>query len=123
MRGNKTMNDDVFDLEEFLERIQNDWALLLELFDIFIDDFRQKRKSIDQAVVKKDYEQMRRLAHSVKGSAGNISAKSLRTAFIQFEAMAKKNDLTGIDTILTNIDQEFQKFTDRITQLKQELKA
>lgn len=116
------MNDDVFDLDEFLERIQNDRALLLELLDIFIDDFQQKRKSIDQAVVKKDYEQMRRLAHSVKGSAGNISAKSLRTAFIQFETMAKNSDLTGIDAILTNIDQEFKKFSDRISQLKQELK-
>lgn len=117
------MDDDVFDLNEFLERVQNDRALLLELLDIFIDDFQQKRKTIDQAVISKDYEQLKRLAHSVKGSAANISAKSLRTVFTQFETMAKNSDLTGVDVILTTIDQEFKKFMERMTQVKQELKT
>jgi len=40
------MGREVLDLNEFLERVQNDKELLLELLDIFVEDFQEKRKQM-----------------------------------------------------------------------------
>ena len=115
------MSDEVLHLEEFLERVQNDKNLLLELLDIFIEDFYQKRKLMDEAVSTNDYEQIKRISHSLKGSSGNISAKSLRAILLKFESMGKNNNLAGVDEVLLNIDEEFKKLLGRIKDLKEEL--
>jgi len=117
------MSDEILDLNEFLERVQNDKKLLLELLDIFVEDFQQKRKLIDEAVAKSDYEQIKRISHSLKGSSGNISAKSLREILLKFEEMGKNSNLSGVDEVLVEIDAQFQKLIDRIHGLKEELNS
>ena len=79
------MNDDVVDLKEALERVQDDKELLLELFDIFLGDCTKKIEIIRQAIEKKDLNQLKDTAHSLKGASGNISAKKLYNSFLTME--------------------------------------
>ena len=65
------MSDEVLDLNEFLERVQDDKELLLELLDIFSDDYQKKRVQLEEAVNKNDSEQIKSVAHSLKGASGN----------------------------------------------------
>jgi len=116
------MSEEAIDVVEFLERVQDDKELLLELLDIFIEDFQEKRKLLGEAIGQQDFESIRSISHSVKGASGNISAKPIRALFIKVEEMGKNNDLTGADELLSTIDVEFTALTDRISNLKTELK-
>lgn len=116
------MADDVLDLPEFLERVQDDKELLLELFDIFIEDFKLKRVQLTQAIEQKNFAQIRAIAHSLKGSTGNISAKLLRLTCIKLEELGQANSLAGIQDQLITLDKQFQDLVNRIVIVKKELK-
>ena len=116
------MGENAIDLKEFLERVQDDKELLLELLDIYQEDFVEKRKSLGEATDKKDVEQIKSVAHSMKGSSGNVSAKALHALCLRIEQAAKAGD-TNIGPLLSEMDQLFSKVKENIGQIKQELKS
>jgi len=115
------MNNEVLDLEEFLERVQNDKELLFELLDIFISDFQGKRKELEGALNSNNYETVEHVAHFLKGSCGNISAKSLRDIFIVMEDKGRDNDLAGLEGYLKDIDQNFEELVKYVGELRTKL--
>ena len=117
------MNDNVVDLNEFLDRVQGDKELLLELFEIFVEDYTEKRKLMGDAVVKKNFEEIKSIAHSLKGASGNISAKSLRETFLRFEEMGRSNKTDGAETILKNMDKQFIDLLKCIEEIKMQYKS
>jgi HPt (histidine-containing phosphotransfer) domain-containing protein len=103
------MNDDIIDLKEVLERVQDDKELLSELFDIYQEDFLVKRKSLGEAIAGKDVAKIKEIAHSMKGSSGNISAKPMYAACLQIEHLAKEGKTEGIGELLPSIDGYFER--------------
>lgn len=116
------MSEEIIDLKEFLERVQDDRELLIELLDIYEQDFAEKRRAIEGAVQKKDFDQIRSVAHSLKGSSGNISAKPIHACWLKIEQLAKSNDVSGIPETLQQIDGLFDQLKKFVIQLKQDLK-
>ncbi len=116
------MPEEPIDLKEFMERVQDDKDLLLELLDIFQEDFQQKRKGLADAVAQKDVEQIRMIAHSLKGSSGNISAKAMHALCFKIEQQVKGGD-TNIGAALTELDQLFAAVQGHIVKIKQDFKG
>ena len=115
------MNEEIIDLPELLERVQDDKELLLELFDIFVQDFAVKRKSLEEYIKSKNYEEIRNIAHSLKGASGNISAKPLRAVCIQFEDLGKRNSVSDAQALLAQLDKEFERLVNHIAILRKQL--
>jgi HPt (histidine-containing phosphotransfer) domain-containing protein len=116
------MNDDVVDLKEVLERVQDDQELLLELFDIFMGDFKEKRITIDKEIADKNFEKLKNLAHSLKGASSNISAKKIYASFSELERIATDGDRAKIDDLLKKIDQQFGSLESTVIKIKKEFK-
>ena len=116
------MVEDILDLNEFMERVQGDKELLLELFDIYLEDYQAKRKLLPDIIRTQNYEELRGIAHSLKGASGNISAKSIRMIFLKMEEMGKNRNTDGIGRLLIELDELFVKLQKRIDELKIELK-
>ena len=116
------MSQVVIDVPEFMDRVQDDKELFLELLDIYIEDFHKKRILLQQALENNDFEEIKGIAHSLKGSSGNISAKMLRESFLRLEEMAKSQDLKDFKKFLSDLDQQFQDVIRRTSELKVELK-
>ena len=106
------MNDDAIDMKEVMDRVQDDRELLIELVQIFSDDYVEKKKMLDEAVAKNDFAQVRNIAHGLKGSSGNISAKKLHPSFSNLEQMAKSQDLSKAEETLALIDRQFNELKD-----------
>jgi len=116
------MADEILDVDEFMERVQDDKELLLELLDIFVSDYLEKAKLIREAVSSDDFEQIKSIAHSLKGASGNISAKKLRESFVKLEELGKNSDTSGADELLSTMNQQFEELSVRIESVKEELK-
>ena len=116
------MSEEVVDLKEVLERVQDDRELLLELFDIFIEDYPGKLDAIKQAVAKKDSEALRDAAHSMKGASGNLSAKRLYAMFLKVEQLAKANNMDGVEGLLKELDGAFSDFKNYAAKFKADFK-
>jgi len=112
------MDNKVLDVEELLERVQDDKELLLELLEIFSEDYKEKRKLLDDIIQTNDFEQLKSIAHSLKGASGNISAKSLRENFLKLEEMGKNSDVSQAPDLLKNLDSDFSILEENINELK-----
>lgn len=106
------MSEDVIDMKEVMERVGDDRELLIELLQIFSDDYAQKKKMLDEAVVKNDFDQVRNIAHGLKGASGNISAKKLCVSFTDLGEMAKTHDFSKAKEVLEAIDRQFNELKD-----------
>ena len=116
------MSDDIIDLEEVMERVQDDQELFFELLAIFQEDYEEKRKLINELVAKKDFEQLKNVAHSLKGASSNISAKKIYMYFAQLEKVSEQKEGRQIPSLLANIYEPYTALQGTIEKLKKELK-
>ena len=116
------MNENTaLDIDEFMNRVQNDKELFFELLDIFVQDFQTKRMELGEAVKNNDAQTIEHVAHFLKGSCGNISAKPLRSIFSELEGRGKAHDLEDLGKCLSDIDLKFEELAIRIGEIRQEL--
>lgn len=104
-------------LEDVLARVQDDKDLLLELFDIFVEFYPEKRQVLEEVMAKNDFVQIKDIIHSIKGASGNIAAEDMHKTCIKIEGLALKNDMTGIRKHCQMLDDQFfqvKKFIERM---------
>ena len=101
------MDKSILDIKDVLERVQDDWELLMELLDIFSEDYVEKREHLNELIRDNDLEEIRNIAHSIKGAAGNISAKAMHTTCEKIEKLAEANNLAPIKDLLPQLDKQF----------------
>lgn len=111
---------EIIDLKDFMERVQDDKELLLELLDIFQEDFVVKRQALESAVKAADVAKIKEVAHSLKGASGNISAKDMHANFLKMEAAVKANDLGQLGPILKDVDAQFEQIKQFAARLKKD---
>jgi HPt (histidine-containing phosphotransfer) domain-containing protein len=112
------MSDDILDLNDFMERVQNDKELLLELLDIFTSDFEEKRRELEDAFNRNDPLTVEHVAHFLKGSCSNISAGLLRQLFFELEKKGRDNDLSDKEKYLNAIDREYQQLVNYLGEIR-----
>lgn len=114
------MAEDIIDLKDVLDRVQDDKELLLELLDIYQEDFVTKRQALGEAVAAKDFAKIKEVAHSMKGASGNISAKRMHETCLQMEQLARAGDISGIPGLVQTIDSQFEEVKANAIKLKKE---
>ena len=117
------MSEEIIDLKDVLERVQDDRELLLELLDIYQEDFVSKRQALEVAIIAKDIVKIKEIAHSMKGSSGNISAKPLYAECLKLELLAKEGKVDEMPAMLPTIDVMFIRIQDYAIQLKKDFSA
>lgn len=79
------------------------------LIDTFLSDGESKLNDLNQQITVADAEAVRRTAHSLKGSCGNVGAVPLADVCQILESDAAAGKLDNADTLLTNIQHEFSR--------------
>ncbi len=88
------------DVEDGLERLAGDAVLYRDLLEKFAENQRDVPEKIEQALKVQDMETARRLAHTVKGVAGNIGARPLFEAATILDTALKEDTPHKIRDIL-----------------------
>ena len=78
-----------------------------ELIDLFLDDTTSRLKGLRAAVSKNDGDEIRRVAHLLRGSSGNIGAGLLATLYNELEEL-RDHDNGEAQTLLARIEIEFE---------------
>lgn len=109
---------EVIDLKDALERVQDDKELLLELFDIFSEDFIGKREAIWGAFKSGKVSDFQMAAHSLKGATGNISAKQMNETCVALDRIAKDGSIATTESLLETLDKQFADLKEEIIKVK-----
>lgn len=111
---------DIIDLKDALERVQDDKELLLELFDIFTEDFVGKYAAMKEAQAKGDCAAFQMLAHGLKGATGNISARRMHENCIELDHKGKACDIGDLGPKVALLGEQFEEFKVEAARVKKE---
>lgn len=90
MRDNETL-----DLSNLEEAFEDDTTGIADLLDMALATGDKHRAALEDGVARGDAETVRRAAHSIKGSAGNIGAKQVMRLASELEERARAGNLEG----------------------------
>ncbi|MFH1550015.1 MAG: response regulator, partial [Planctomycetota bacterium] len=107
------------DLDSALERAGGDREFLNELIETFLEHTPEQINLLDGAAQKGGAESVAGSAHSIKGSAGNLSADSIASLAEVIEKMAKSGDISTISPILEKLKDEVKRLMKHFQAAKQ----
>jgi len=84
-------------------------GLLKNVAELFLKDTPIGLERLRDAVRNEDAALLGRLAHTIKGSAGNLGARGMAAICAEVEAHAKAGDLKSAPTRVRELDQEFDR--------------
>ena len=96
-------------------RLGADDDLIAELLTLFLEDYPATLTALEEAVRTRDAEGTRRGAHSLKGSAGNMSARGVVTAAAALEASAIRADRDAFDPLFAALTAEIEELAAELT--------
>lgn len=105
----------IINVPELIERLDNDFELYLELLELFTTDSASIISRIENAIINRDSEALRKAAHTLKGAVANFSAPAA------YEA-ASILEQTGRNGELANADDQFLKLKTEIDSVIKEMK-
>jgi PAS domain S-box-containing protein len=121
--GSKTMtNEPVITSEQvdrasLLERVEGDQELLVEMVHLFQQDAPNLVAALKDALQRGDMNVLERSAHSLKGAAGNLSAKAVAAAALQLEKDAKNQNPAAASASLLEVERALKHLLPALAEL------
>jgi HPt (histidine-containing phosphotransfer) domain-containing protein len=83
--------------------------VLAEILTMFVDEVPKKIAALQAAVLAGDAAQVARLAHSLKGSSGNIGAAAMLDVCRRIDDLAKAGDLARVTPLVAALTSEYHR--------------
>lgn len=91
--------------------------VLAEVLKLFLDEVPPRIERLRNAWATSNIQEVHRVAHSLKGSAGNIGARTMSEVCGQLEAGGKSGNVQGLGTLVDALGVEFGKVEAEINRL------
>jgi HPt (histidine-containing phosphotransfer) domain-containing protein len=98
---------DAVDLAALLSQVENDWDLLGELIELFLDSSPRLLAEAEAGIARSDSQTIERAAHALKGAMQNMGAIPGAQAAADLEEIGRNGDLTHAPDALSRLKQEF----------------
>ena len=97
----------VFDRSVLRESLGDDDELVKEILDLFKSNADEIMTSLKNAASVNDIESVRKYAHSLKGSSGNIGAKALLEIMKSIEKACSDGDLNAVENMIRQSEEDY----------------
>jgi HPt (histidine-containing phosphotransfer) domain-containing protein len=102
-------SEEIIDWEQALDRVDGSEETLVELVEIFLEQWPEMMDEIEQGVARADYENLRRAAHTLKGSASIFGARPVVEVADRLSDMARDEELDGAEGELRTLQDEMDR--------------
>jgi HPt (histidine-containing phosphotransfer) domain-containing protein len=111
----------IIDKEKFKENFSYfDKEIVLEIINIFIDEYPSRIAIIKKNIEEKNFEELRFNAHSLKGVISNFVAEEARLAAKELEDKGKEKDSQDLEEAFENMVDKTKQVYNELTKLKKE---
>ncbi len=104
----ETQQADVVNWEEALAQVDGCENLLRHLAELFLAESTGWMSQLSEGIACRDVAQVKRLAHTLKGSLGMFGAKAAFDVALELEAMGRTGDLTGCEATYAALETALQ---------------
>ena len=113
----------VLNREELFDRMDNDEELIQDLIELFLEDYPDLLKQIEDAIAEKNAADLKMAAHTLKGSVGNFCAPNAIEAAFEMEKRGVANDFSNIEVSMLQLKEHMVKVEDALKLLSREIVA
>ena len=99
-------------LDTALARAMGDREFLEEMFEAYLKQTPEEIEALKAALAQNDAESLRRLAHTMKGAAANLSADQMAAAARNLEEIGRNGNLSEGSRALGQLESELSYLTD-----------
>ena len=101
-------------LEELREIMEDEFSVLMETF---LSESAKQYAAINEALQQEDTDSLRRSAHSLKGSCGNIGAMGLQQQCAELEYAARDARMAELPVLVQQVGSDLSVVCDEVSQL------
>jgi CheY-like chemotaxis protein len=109
---------DAVDTCALLDRLGGDWKLLSELIEIYLRESPSLLAAAQHALREKNGPELARVAHTIKGSAGNFSARATLETAGRLEALAGQGDFPRASTAMDELERQMERLDRALNALR-----
>lgn len=109
---------DILDLNRLRDIYEDDTAGMLELYDMMLKNNAAHLEKLESGVEAHDLEAVRKAAHAIKGSSGNVGANRLSRLAAEVEESARDGSWDGIATKVAEMRPGFESVKAEIEKLR-----
>ncbi|MBM4258231.1 MAG: PAS domain S-box protein [Deltaproteobacteria bacterium] len=113
----------IFDLDEALNRVDGDRELLREMAAVFLDEYPLLLTTMQDALSHGNAQTLTFAVHTLKGSVANFAANNAFEAALKLEKIGRQGNLTQAKTALAEMEAELARLAPLLTTLKMEAAA
>lgn len=88
----------------------------LELLQMFAEDIPIYLEEIEKAIADKDCKNLKRIAHQIKGSSGNVGAKAMEEVAAKIESSSSNSNLAALEENVKDLEVKFARVKDLIAE-------
>jgi len=107
--ASRKIDKDIIDRKSALETAEGDEELLLELWEIFINEVPKIMEELKKAIDENKADLIQVHAHSLKSSAGHVGALSMKEIALELELAGRDKNFTAVPHIYEKLAVEFEK--------------
>jgi HPt (histidine-containing phosphotransfer) domain-containing protein len=106
------------DLQVLRQATSGDRDLMEELAELYLNDADLQLRALDDALQNREYDRIRRIGHSLKGSSASIGAGQAAEAFKVLEDAARSQDEAAIKAAIAKGTAEFERVKRALAELR-----
>ena len=98
----------MIDLQLIAEKLEFDLEDVEMLLGMFMDDAFEALSLTDEAIKTEDFEQMKNIAHGIKGSASNLMLEEITQQAYEIEQLAKGENSADYTTLFHTLKNQIK---------------
>ena len=102
------------DLGRLEEAFEDDTVGIADLLDMALETGAKHRRALEEGIAAGDADVVRRAAHSIKGSAGNIGADEVMRLASELDERARAGDLSDARARVDAIDAAYAQVAEEV---------
>jgi len=101
---------EVFNRPALLARIGGRQEMIPGFVALFTETIDKYLPGLEEAITTGNLQAVRKIVHTLKGMAGNISAERVQALALRMETMAESGDVNGLRRIMAKLNEELGLF-------------
>lgn len=93
-------------LQQIADILEFDLEDVMMLMDMFLDNAQQSLDEAEEAIEANSYEDIKNIAHAIKGSASNLMLDSITNAALEIEQLAKSESEVDYRSLFSHLQSE-----------------
>ncbi len=98
---------ETIDLAALLTQVENDWDLLGELIELFLESSPRLLAEAEAGMARGDSQTIERAAHALKGAMQNIGAVPAAAAALELEEIGRAGEISQAERSLAKLKREY----------------